>query len=56
MVKLVAEGSSSKEIAEILVISVKTVDRYRANILTKLGLRDQVALVRYAIRTSLVEP
>lgn len=56
VLKLIAAGNSSKEIAGTLAISVKTVDRHRANILTKLGLRDQVALVRYAIRTGLVEP
>jgi DNA-binding NarL/FixJ family response regulator len=56
VVKLVAEGHSSKEIAEELVISEKTVERHRANILDKLGMRDRVALTRYAIRRGLVEP
>jgi DNA-binding NarL/FixJ family response regulator len=56
IVKLVAEGYSSKEIAQMLVISVKTVERHRANILDKLGLRDRVALTRYAIRHGLIEP
>lgn len=56
VVKLIAEGSSSKEVAATLAISVKTVDRHRSNILTKLGLRDQIGLVKYAIRTGLVEP
>jgi DNA-binding NarL/FixJ family response regulator len=56
VVKLVAEGNSSKEIAETLVISVKTVDRHRANILAKLDLRDRLAVTRYAIRAGLVEP
>ncbi|AXB42926.1 response regulator [Amycolatopsis albispora] len=55
IVKLIAEGHSAKEIAETLVISVKTVDRHRANILQKLGMRDRVALTRYAIRAGLVE-
>ncbi len=54
--KLVAEGHSSKEIAEMLVISVKTVERHRANLLQKLGLRDRLDLVRYAIRAGLIEP
>lgn len=56
VVKLIAEGRSSKEIADLLVISVKTVDRHRANILQKLGMRDRLELTRYAIRTGLVEP
>jgi DNA-binding NarL/FixJ family response regulator len=56
IVKLIAEGHSSKEIAELLVISDKTVERHRANVLEKLGLRDRVDLTRYAIRRGLVEP
>jgi DNA-binding NarL/FixJ family response regulator len=56
IVKLIAEGNSSKEIAATLVISIKTVDRHRANILAKLGMRDRVELTRWAIRHGLVEP
>ncbi len=56
VLKLVAEGHSSKEIGEILFISVKTVQRHRANLLHKLGLRDRLELTRYAIRAGLVEP
>lgn len=56
ILKLVAEGYSSKQIAEMLVISVKTVERHRANLLQKLGLRDRLDLVRYAIRMGLIEP
>jgi DNA-binding NarL/FixJ family response regulator len=56
IVKLIAEGHSSKEIADTLVISVKTVDRHRANILQKLGLHDRLGLTRFAIRAGLVEP
>jgi DNA-binding NarL/FixJ family response regulator len=56
VVKLIAEGYASKEIAELLVISIKTVDRHRSNILTKLGMRDRVELARYAIRAGLAEP
>jgi DNA-binding NarL/FixJ family response regulator len=56
IVKLIAEGLSSREISEILHISEKTVERHRSNILEKLGLRDRVALTRYAIRRGLVEP
>jgi DNA-binding NarL/FixJ family response regulator len=56
VVKLIAEGHSSRDIAALLVISDKTVERHRANILEKLGLRDRVDLTRYAIRRGLVEP
>ncbi|HLJ02054.1 MAG TPA: response regulator transcription factor [Solirubrobacteraceae bacterium] len=56
IVKLIAEGWSSKDIADALVISEKTVERHRANILEKLGMHDRVELTRYAIRRGLVEP
>ncbi|MEU6673071.1 response regulator transcription factor [Streptomyces sp. NPDC046853] len=56
ILKLVAEGHTSQEIAELLFISVKTVERHRANMLQKLGLRDRLELTRYAIRVGLIEP
>lgn len=56
VVKLIAEGNSSQEIAEALTISLKTVERHRANILDKLGMRDRVEVTRYAIRAGLIEP
>ena len=56
IVKLVAEAHTNDEIADMLVISKKTVERHRANILEKLGMRDRVELTRYAIRRGLVEP
>jgi len=56
IVKLIADSYTGKEIAEQLVISEKTVERHRGNILLKLGLRDRVALTRYAIRRGLIEP
>jgi DNA-binding NarL/FixJ family response regulator len=56
VVKLIAEGLSSKEIAAQLVISAKTVERHRSNVLAKLELRDRTQLTRYAIRTGLIEP
>jgi DNA-binding NarL/FixJ family response regulator len=56
VVKLIAEGLTSREIGEVLQISDKTVERHRSNVLEKLGLKDRVALTRYAIRRGLVEP
>src|SRR5215468_9433642 len=56
VLKLIAEGHTSKEIAALLVISIKTVDRHRTNMLDKLGMRDRVELTRYAIRRGLIEP
>ncbi|MFI6369854.1 response regulator [Streptomyces sp. NPDC050546] len=56
ILKLVAEGHTSQQIAELLVISPKTVERHRANLLQKLGLKDRLELTRYAIRVGLIEP
>ncbi|HEX6020518.1 MAG TPA: response regulator transcription factor [Solirubrobacter sp.] len=56
VVKLIAEAHTNDEIAELLHISKKTVERHRANILEKLGMRDRVELTRYAIRRGLIEP
>ncbi len=56
VIKLVAESYTNRQIADALVISEKTVDSHRANILEKLGLHDRVELTRYAIRNGLVEP
>ncbi len=55
ILNLVAEAHTNDEIAEMLVISKKTVERHRANILEKLGMRDRVELTRYAIRRGLVQ-
>jgi DNA-binding NarL/FixJ family response regulator len=56
VVKLIAEAHTNAQIAEILTLSEKTVESHRANVLRKLGMRDRVELVRYAIRRGLVEP
>jgi DNA-binding NarL/FixJ family response regulator len=56
VLKLIAEAHTNREIGEILHLSEKTVESHRANILRKLGMRDRVELVRYAIRRGLVEP
>jgi DNA-binding NarL/FixJ family response regulator len=55
VVKLIAEAYTNVQIAEILFVSEKTVESHRANVLRKLGMRDRVELVRYAIRRGLVE-
>ena len=55
VVKLIAEAYTNAQIAEILYLSEKTVESHRANVLRKLGMRDRVQLVRYAIRRGLVE-
>jgi DNA-binding NarL/FixJ family response regulator len=56
VLKLIAEAYTSKEIARELVISVKTVERHRQNILEKLGMSDRVELTRYAVRRGLIQP
>jgi DNA-binding NarL/FixJ family response regulator len=56
VVKLIAEAHTTEQIAELLTISPRTVERHRENILAKLGMRDRVELTRYAIRRGLVEP
>jgi DNA-binding NarL/FixJ family response regulator len=56
VIKLIAEAHTNKEIADILHLSEKTVESHRGNLLRKLGMRDRVELVRYAIRRGLVEP
>jgi DNA-binding NarL/FixJ family response regulator len=56
VLKLIAEAYTSKQIADTLFISIKTVDRHRQNILDKLGMRDRVELTRYAIRRGLIQP
>ena len=56
VVKLIAEGHSSEQIADELVISRKTVAHHRSNLLAKLGMRNVADLTRYAIRRGLIEP
>ena len=55
IVKLVAEAHTNDEIGALLHISKKTVERHRANVLEKLGMRDRVELTRYAIRRGLIQ-
>lgn len=56
VVQLVAEGHSNKQIANLLNISVKTVETHRATIMRKLDLSSTAALVRYAVRNKIIEP
>ncbi|WP_249666186.1 response regulator [Nocardioides faecalis] len=56
VLKLVAEGRSTREIADLLSISVKTVEKHRSSILARLGMNDRTQLTRYAIRAGLIEP
>ena len=56
VVKLVADAHTNKEIAELLGLAEKTVENHRSNAMHKLGMRDRVELVRYAIRRGLIEP
>jgi DNA-binding NarL/FixJ family response regulator len=55
VLQLAAEGHSTRAIAGLLCLSTKTVEHHRANVMTKLGLRGQTELVKYAIRAGLVE-
>ena len=55
VMRLLAEGFSSKKVAEKLFISPKTVDNYRTSILNKLDLRSTVELVRYAAKLGLID-
>jgi DNA-binding NarL/FixJ family response regulator len=56
VVKLIAEAYTNRQIADTLQLSEKTVESHRSNVFAKLGIRDRVELVRYAIRRGLVEP
>ncbi len=56
VLRLVAEGRTNQEIADQLVLSIKTVQTHRANVMEKLGLRDITHLVRFAIRHGLISP
>ncbi len=56
IVQLIAEGKATKEVAEVLGISVKTADTHRTNLMRKLNLHSTAELVRYAIRNQIVQP
>jgi DNA-binding NarL/FixJ family response regulator len=54
ILQLIAEGNSSKEIGQILRLSLKTVDTHRTNLMRKLGIHNTAGLVRYAVRCNLI--
>ena len=54
VLRLVAEGYTNQDIADQLVLSIKTVQAHRANVMEKLGLHDITQLVRFAIRRGLI--
>ena len=56
MLQLIAEGRSTREIAERLDVSIKTVETHRAHLMDRLDIRDVPGLVRLAIRAGLVSP
>jgi two-component system, NarL family, response regulator NreC len=56
VLQLVAEGKTSKEVAVVLGLTVKTAESYRTRIMEKLDLHDTASLVRYAIRQGLIQP
>jgi DNA-binding NarL/FixJ family response regulator len=56
VLKLIADAHTNREISEMLGLAKKTVESHRGSILRKLGMRDRVELVRYAIRRGLIEP
>jgi two-component system, NarL family, response regulator NreC len=55
VLQLVAEGKTTKELATILGISAKTAESHRSNIMDKLDIHDVAGLVRYAIRTGIIQ-
>jgi len=56
VLRLIAEGRSTRDIAKALGVSIKTVETHRAHLMERLDIRDVAGLVRYAIRTGLVKP
>jgi len=56
VLQLIAEGCSNKEIAQMLTVSVKTIETHRSRLMAKLGIHETAGLVRYAIRKRIVQP
>jgi DNA-binding NarL/FixJ family response regulator len=55
VLQLIAEGNTNKQIAEILCISIKTVQAHRSNLMNKLDLHDKAELIKYAIQKKIIE-
>jgi two-component system response regulator NreC len=55
VLKLIAEGKTSQEIADVLVVSRKTIEGHRTSLMAKLGLHDRVQLVKYAVRKGIIQ-
>jgi DNA-binding NarL/FixJ family response regulator len=56
VLQLIAEGKATKEVAQILGVSVKTAEFHRTRLMVKLGIHETASLVRYAIRKGIVQP
>jgi DNA-binding NarL/FixJ family response regulator len=56
VLQLVAEGKTTKEVATLLGVSVKTAESHRGHVMEKLDIHDTAGLVRYAIRRGLIQP
>ncbi len=56
VLKLIAEGKATKEVAQLLGISVKTAESHRSRIMEKLDVHETASLVRYAVRQGLIQP
>jgi DNA-binding NarL/FixJ family response regulator len=56
VLQLIAEGKSTKDVASLLGISVKTAESHRTRLMNKLDIHETASLVRYAVRQGMVEP
>jgi two-component system response regulator NreC len=54
ILKLIAEGYTTRRIAEMLVVSMKTVEGHRSNLMAKLDIHDRIGLVKYALQKGII--